>query len=165
MLLDIWFYCSSCNLQYHHDQPSRRLRVHVVANDSQHHTAWSYIVHWVGQLQLPWAKRRVTKNNSSTVLLDNWFLQYHQPSLLSEEYAANACQCMQHLITCRQGSWRLAPQCPAFRLVFGVPQTATKWLRELLLYAPNTQHLRMWATHGCITQTIHVWNRMHNKYC
>ena len=45
------------------------------------------IVQWGGQLQLPWAKRCVSK---CTVLLDNWF--YCQPSL-SEEHAANAYAC------------------------------------------------------------------------
>ena len=63
VLFDIWFYCYTCNLQYH--QPSRWLHVHVVAttpSTTLHSlvTGWSYIVHWVGQLQLhvPWAKRQ-----------------------------------------------------------------------------------------------------------
>ena len=57
------------------------------------------IVHWVGQLQLPWAKRRVSKNKSCTVLLDNRFycylcnFQYDQPSLQSEEHIANVNTC------------------------------------------------------------------------
>ena len=59
-----------------------------------------HAVHWVGQLQLPWAKRCVSKNKSYTwVLLDNWLYCYscnyqcHQTYLLSEEHAAiaNAC--------------------------------------------------------------------------
>ena len=44
----------------------------MMTADSWHDTA-QVIVHWVSQLQLPWAKQHVSNNNSCTVLLDNWF--------------------------------------------------------------------------------------------
>ena len=44
------------------------------------------------------------------------------PSLLSEEYVANACQCMQHLITCRHTAHEGSPHnmsCISSSIVLG----------------------------------------------